>query len=733
MTESSVDVFGTIGTVAFVAIIGGLFVGVLALGACSSEPPPPASGGNGEDNQQSQQNGDDPESVENRCVEDETLCDEVCVDTDTDPRHCGGCDELCGEGELCENGLCVSHGGGCPDEECTGLTYCEGESGLCRPGCHRDEQCTGGRVCDTDENSCVCPDGERLCGGACHEFGDPSACGEDCLECPDGGGTGTPRCVDGQCELECESGQRECNGECVECPSDATETICEGGECVADDCPDGQRPCGGQCVDCPGGADETACEAGQCVATSCGGSGLRACDGDCVECPDGATETECQAGQCVAVSCDGEQIPCDGECAQCPADAEHQICEGNQCVDGDCPDGQLGCQGQCSLCPTGPGTPTCEADQCVLGPCPGESFECPDGCCSWDHQLVESFHRTDTPSRIFDDGGDPHGAVFTGFSYFERLTAGIGGQWEFTEIEVSDVQWIAEPPAISVHSGEPRIFFRGGTDSYVRMYAAHPGTGSWESQSIEYIGDETGYDAVVSAGVQDDAHYAVFHHRNDGLVIAHESGDPGDDDWFSNPEVIHDAGNFRWYTETATDDSGDIHVVTVFRESSTTSAAMYKTNASGSWEVSRVGDVSPGTTTGERRRVSLNVDDGPLVARGDRDPDTGSGFAIRVAERDGDDWEDSPDIDVGSSGNFVSIAVERADDGTPHLLYILDGEVRHARKFDGQWHSSTISGIDAEETTETFPRAHTDLYVRDGQLEGFVNIEGDFYRLTVDD
>lgn len=47
-----------------------------------------------------------------RCADDHVVCGDECVDPATDPRHCGGCDRPCAEGE-CVGGVCEM---GCPPE-----------------------------------------------------------------------------------------------------------------------------------------------------------------------------------------------------------------------------------------------------------------------------------------------------------------------------------------------------------------------------------------------------------------------------------------------------------------------------------------------------------------------------------------------------------------------------------------------------------------------------------------
>ena len=59
----------------------------------------------------------DPDTVDTADTADDTSgdvacpanlldCDGVCVDTDNDPAHCGGCDNVCGDGEVCSASTC---------------------------------------------------------------------------------------------------------------------------------------------------------------------------------------------------------------------------------------------------------------------------------------------------------------------------------------------------------------------------------------------------------------------------------------------------------------------------------------------------------------------------------------------------------------------------------------------------------------------------------------------------
>ncbi|RKG66659.1 hypothetical protein D7V80_18950 [Corallococcus sp. CA054B] len=46
-------------------------------------------------------------SVEMCTTEGTTQCGDTCVSTDSDPAHCGGCDQVCTSTEACESGICI--------------------------------------------------------------------------------------------------------------------------------------------------------------------------------------------------------------------------------------------------------------------------------------------------------------------------------------------------------------------------------------------------------------------------------------------------------------------------------------------------------------------------------------------------------------------------------------------------------------------------------------------------
>ena len=119
--------------------------------------------------------------LDKRCISDEcpsfSRCGGVCVDLQTDPKHCGACNHACLQGERCLGSTCVS--------QClAGLTACNGtcvdlqsdpaHCGTCDNACGL-RLCQNG-ACGLESSRCV--GGLTLCSGTCVDvLRDPTNCG----------------------------------------------------------------------------------------------------------------------------------------------------------------------------------------------------------------------------------------------------------------------------------------------------------------------------------------------------------------------------------------------------------------------------------------------------------------------------------------------------------------------------------------------------------------------------
>jgi hypothetical protein len=179
----------------------------------------------------------------------------------------------------CSNGACVV-------ARCaTGLADCDGDF---TNGCESDlsspqtcgtctNKCGTSQVCDGNQCASACTFPKTNCSGACHDLtSDPAACGSCNNHCPELNGTAT--CANATCGITCDTGFSACNGTTA-CPyqlsDDAPGRYC--GNCNTI-CP---APTYGQTVSCVAGSCTTACAPGfsncngQCVdensdATNCG-------------------------------------------------------------------------------------------------------------------------------------------------------------------------------------------------------------------------------------------------------------------------------------------------------------------------------------------------------------------------------------------------------------------------------------------------------------------------------
>lgn len=182
------------------------------------------------------------------CGEGEACCEatttdgttvETCIDTASNPRHCGGCGVTCGDGEACVEGRCV-----CGDQRIEGGAVCE--NGL---------RCCNGECAFAGSPTCQCATDGDACSGIC--------CAKSCVDYlndPQNCGGCGKICADGQV---CKSGQCRCDA----------GTLCGGGCTDLRTDPENCGACGVTC-----GNEQTCCH-GQCTSTekdptNCGACGV---------------------------------------------------------------------------------------------------------------------------------------------------------------------------------------------------------------------------------------------------------------------------------------------------------------------------------------------------------------------------------------------------------------------------------------------------------------------------
>ena len=357
---------------------------VASLAACGSDPAPadpvdagttdlgsptdtgPADTGSPEDVQQPTDTG--PEDTGPVCPSGQSMCAGGCVDTQTNPAHCGMCDRACTASEECRAGTCTATvtcpsgqivcGGGCVDAQ-TDNANC----GACGNACSAAQTCTAGTCTAT----MTCPMGQTSCAMTCVDLQSSNA---NCGACGAACGTGET-CMSGTCQLPmCPAGQTRCSGACIDLQTDdsncgmcdracmATET------CVAGMC----RPtCAAPRQNCTIGGAEV-CTDVQNDNANCGMCG-RACTG-------GQT---CAMGAC---ACPMGRTSCGGACVDTQTDNAHCGACGTACPMGQtCNAGMCVCPMGLTRCGSGP-TSTCvntQADTANCGMC-GRACTAPATC-----------------------------------------------------------------------------------------------------------------------------------------------------------------------------------------------------------------------------------------------------------------------------------------------------------------------------------------------------------------
>jgi hypothetical protein len=268
-------------------------------------------------------------------------------------------------------------------------------------------------------------DDGSVSGGDDGEVADTGVGGQDGSVAPDAGcptlcqnAHGSASCVTGSCEVSCELGYADCDGD-------------PGNGCEASTA-DQTMTCGGCALSCMNAHGGTSCAGGLCSSTcdvsfgDCDSNASNGCETDlrsvtsCGGCNAGCSNahgsTACPGGSCVPVCASG-YADCDGNlangcetdiqndpahCGSCPraCGTNGQICVGGTCQASPCVagrgecDGDLGvtCEtdltsslGNCgfcgNMCSTANGSPRCSGSSCGVASCNGGFGNC-DGSAS---------------------------------------------------------------------------------------------------------------------------------------------------------------------------------------------------------------------------------------------------------------------------------------------------------------------------------------------------------------
>jgi hypothetical protein len=181
-------------------------------------------------------------------------CGAECVDPQTSPIDCGGCNIKC---PIVANATIACNGGACaftckPSfHACTGKCVARTDPATCGADCAPCAAPIGGTAtCVNDTCGKLCEGPSHLCGAKCVSVGvadnDPMACGAGCLVCP-AAANAAPSCTAGACGLACALGFGNCDANpangceatfatdplnCGHCGKSCGAQLCVAGLCV---------------------------------------------------------------------------------------------------------------------------------------------------------------------------------------------------------------------------------------------------------------------------------------------------------------------------------------------------------------------------------------------------------------------------------------------------------------------------------------------------------------------
>jgi len=296
------------------------------------------------------------------CAVGEARCGDTCVDTETDPAHCGRCDGACparaNARRTCDATVCgYECNGGFADCDGDASNGCEVDLRSDLASCGMCDQACDAVACNTV--ACV----DRVC----------RYTADDSMSCDDGNACTTEVCSSGTCSVTgntCDAGGMP---ECARDSDCARTSACEFEQCMGGTCVPTTLP-SPPCCTGPGDCfDGDACTTDTCVSdvcdyvpvagcTPCAGPGDPACDD-----ADPCTIDDCTAGRCentadpMCLMCGAGS--CDSTTEQCCSDGAGDYCCGASatCCDGACCGASATCCGS-GCC--GPGTTCCGGVEC---------------------------------------------------------------------------------------------------------------------------------------------------------------------------------------------------------------------------------------------------------------------------------------------------------------------------------------------------------------------------------
>jgi hypothetical protein len=215
------------------------------------------------------------------CGTGQSYCGGTCIDTASDPQHCGSCFGVCPTADHCAGSACRCAAGGldcfgtCVDEQ-TDPNAC----GDCNTFCGLAETCVAG--------TCTCAAPSMTCGGTCidttSDENNCGGCGHACVSTS----TSHQSCVGSTCTACGAVGGACCDGECF------NGSLCFDGICQA--CGSAGDACclSGATVSCNTG---NTCNMTTYTCDPCGANGQACCGTTC------GTGLTCTAGMCRGATC----------------------------------------------------------------------------------------------------------------------------------------------------------------------------------------------------------------------------------------------------------------------------------------------------------------------------------------------------------------------------------------------------------------------------------------------